>query len=162
MWEKIAKEMQIPWRAAENMHWQMGEADMAQRANVPLFQLAGQGPSRGGAMPDRPRSTSPASSSSAYPGAFYSRVQDPNLPPVPLHQFRQISPPPGNPHRSNNGSSPNGHPLRRRADSATGVPTLASFNNNTLPPIGEAINQTTPPSRHTLAPVMTSSEPRGR
>ncbi|KAF2206955.1 hypothetical protein CERZMDRAFT_3729, partial [Cercospora zeae-maydis SCOH1-5] len=37
MWEKISKEMQLPWRAAEAMHWQIGEVEMAQRANVPVF-----------------------------------------------------------------------------------------------------------------------------
>ncbi|KAK4918639.1 hypothetical protein LTR28_013115, partial [Elasticomyces elasticus] len=43
MWEKISKEMALPWRAAEAMHWQIGEAEMAQRANVPVFHLvAGQ------------------------------------------------------------------------------------------------------------------------
>lgn len=40
MWEKIAKEMQLPWRAAEAMHWQIGEVEMASRANVPVFHLA--------------------------------------------------------------------------------------------------------------------------
>ncbi|KAH6973304.1 hypothetical protein EDB80DRAFT_348581 [Ilyonectria destructans] len=39
MWAKIAKEMAVPWRAAEAMHWQLGEADMAQRANVIPFHL---------------------------------------------------------------------------------------------------------------------------
>ncbi|GAB7340694.1 hypothetical protein MBLNU457_7082t1 [Dothideomycetes sp. NU457] len=42
MWEKIAKEMALPWRAAEAMHWQIGEVEMASRANVPVFHLAGQ------------------------------------------------------------------------------------------------------------------------
>lgn len=41
MWEKIAKEMQLPWRAAEAMHWQIGEVEMAHRANVAVFHLAG-------------------------------------------------------------------------------------------------------------------------
>lgn len=45
MWEKIAKEMALPWRAAEAMHWQIGEVEMASRANVPVFHLAGQQPS---------------------------------------------------------------------------------------------------------------------
>ena len=40
MWEKVAKEMGIPWRAAEAMHWQLGEHDMAQRANAPIFHLS--------------------------------------------------------------------------------------------------------------------------
>ena len=42
MWEKIAREMALPWRAAEAMHWQIGEVEMANRANVPVFHLAGQ------------------------------------------------------------------------------------------------------------------------
>lgn len=39
MWAKIAEEMAIPWRAAEAMHWQMGEHDMARRAGVTPFTL---------------------------------------------------------------------------------------------------------------------------
>lgn len=46
MWEKIAKEMALPWRAAEAMHWQIGEVEMANRANVPVFHLAGYSPSQ--------------------------------------------------------------------------------------------------------------------
>lgn len=32
--------MAIPWRAAEAMHWQLGEADMARRAGVVPFSLS--------------------------------------------------------------------------------------------------------------------------
>ncbi|KAL1909333.1 hypothetical protein Sste5344_004728 [Sporothrix stenoceras] len=39
MWAKVAEEMQVPWRAAEAMHWQLGEADMARRAGVTPFSL---------------------------------------------------------------------------------------------------------------------------
>lgn len=39
MWAKIAAEMEIPWRAAEAMHWQMGEHEMARRAGVTPFTL---------------------------------------------------------------------------------------------------------------------------
>ncbi|KXJ96933.1 hypothetical protein Micbo1qcDRAFT_181722 [Microdochium bolleyi] len=39
MWAKVAEEMAIPWRAAEAMHWQLGEADMAKRAGVTPFCL---------------------------------------------------------------------------------------------------------------------------
>lgn len=34
MWSKVARETGIPWRAAEAMHWQLGQLDMAQRAGV--------------------------------------------------------------------------------------------------------------------------------
>jgi hypothetical protein len=157
MWEKIAKEMQIPWRAAENMHWQMGEVEMASRANVPIFHLAGQGPSRGGAIPDRAPSTSPPSGNGLPPSMSYSNTHNHGLP-----QGQSISPAYARMRRSNSGSSPNGQPLRRRADSATSVPTIATANNNILPPLGEMVSHSTPPSRYTLPPVVASAEPRGR
>ncbi|KFA50310.1 hypothetical protein S40293_03314 [Stachybotrys chartarum IBT 40293] len=40
MWAKVAEELAVPWRAAEAMHWQLGEADMARRAGVTPFSLA--------------------------------------------------------------------------------------------------------------------------
>ncbi|KAI1506549.1 hypothetical protein F5X99DRAFT_7584 [Biscogniauxia marginata] len=40
MWENIAKEMVIPWRAVEAMHWQLGEQEMARRAGVTPFSLS--------------------------------------------------------------------------------------------------------------------------
>lgn len=40
MWGTLAAELGIPWRAAEAMHWQLGEADMARRAGVVPFSLA--------------------------------------------------------------------------------------------------------------------------
>ncbi|OJD25774.1 hypothetical protein ACJ73_02861 [Blastomyces percursus] len=39
MWSKIAAEMLVPWRAAEAMHWQLGEQEMARRAGVLPFLL---------------------------------------------------------------------------------------------------------------------------
>ncbi|KAK4097761.1 hypothetical protein N658DRAFT_488936 [Parathielavia hyrcaniae] len=36
MWAKLAQELEVPWRAAEAMHWQLGEADLARRAGAPL------------------------------------------------------------------------------------------------------------------------------
>ena len=44
MWAKVAEEMAIPWRAAEAMHWHLGEADMARRAGVVPFSLSGVTP----------------------------------------------------------------------------------------------------------------------
>lgn len=40
IWSKIAEEMAIPWRAAEAMHWQLGEQEMARRAGVVPFSLS--------------------------------------------------------------------------------------------------------------------------
>ncbi|KAK2755677.1 hypothetical protein FQN54_005826 [Arachnomyces sp. PD_36] len=44
MWAKIAEEMAIPWRAAEAMHWQLGEQEMARRAGVVPFSLSSATP----------------------------------------------------------------------------------------------------------------------
>ncbi|MCJ1410463.1 hypothetical protein MMC19_004548 [Ptychographa xylographoides] len=55
MWGPLAAELGIPWRAAEAMHWQLGEADMARRAGVVPFSLTSTaGPSSlpsGGMLP---------------------------------------------------------------------------------------------------------------
>lgn len=34
MWQTVATEMDIPWRSAESMHWQLGEQEMCVRAHV--------------------------------------------------------------------------------------------------------------------------------
>jgi hypothetical protein len=79
MWSKIAEEMTLPWRAAEAMHWQMGELEMARRAGVTAFSL-----SNNQAMP--PTSMPPRSHmrhSSAAPrmrGDSASRTGPPQLP----------------------------------------------------------------------------------
>ncbi|KAI1842727.1 hypothetical protein JX266_011048 [Neoarthrinium moseri] len=44
MWAKVAEEMAVPWRAAEAMHWQLGEQEMARRAGVVPFALSAHGP----------------------------------------------------------------------------------------------------------------------
>ena len=40
MWAIVASEMKIPWRAAEAMHWQMGEEEIARRAGTVPFSLS--------------------------------------------------------------------------------------------------------------------------
>ena len=40
MWQKVAEEMGVPWRAAEAMHWQLGEVEMARRAGVVPFSMS--------------------------------------------------------------------------------------------------------------------------
>lgn len=53
MWAKIAEEMTLPWRAAEAMHWQMGEHEMARRAGVTAFSLSNNQPMPPSSMPPR-------------------------------------------------------------------------------------------------------------
>ena len=43
IWTPLAKELQVPWRSAEAMHWQLGEEDMARRAGSTLFTMAAAG-----------------------------------------------------------------------------------------------------------------------
>ncbi|MCJ1438296.1 hypothetical protein MMC27_007684 [Xylographa pallens] len=40
MWTPLAMELGVPWRAAEFIHWQLGETDMARRAGVVPFSMA--------------------------------------------------------------------------------------------------------------------------
>lgn len=40
MWANVAKELGVPWRAAEAMHWILGEHDMAHRAGTTPFAMA--------------------------------------------------------------------------------------------------------------------------
>ncbi|QSS63454.1 hypothetical protein I7I51_00512 [Histoplasma capsulatum] len=40
MWAKVAEEMGVPWRAAEAMHWQLGEQDIARRTGTVPFSLS--------------------------------------------------------------------------------------------------------------------------
>lgn len=62
MWGPLAAELGIPWRAAEAMHWQLGETEMARRAGVVPFTLASSSST----------SNAPVSTSQAPPpGSFY-------------------------------------------------------------------------------------------
>ena len=40
LWQPIANDLGVPWRAAEAMHWALGEHEMARRANVTPFSIA--------------------------------------------------------------------------------------------------------------------------
>ncbi len=155
MWEKIAKEMALPWRAAEAMHWQIGEIEMANRANVNLFHLAGQSST----MPERVESVSPPTSAAQSLGPIgYPLLHSHSLPQIPTQQFPMIQSQPVSPVQTRPGASSNGGgsptivppQLRRRADSARSVPMA---NRTLLPPLHEI---TGPPARYNLPPLNTS------
>ncbi|OHF00405.1 MYB DNA-binding domain-containing protein [Colletotrichum orchidophilum] len=91
MWAKVAEEMAVPWRAAEAMHWQLGEADMARRAGVVPFSLTAvnvdqpggghrHSPSRGHmhtqSQPSLPRDI-------GGPSPRYGRPPPPGISPIP-------------------------------------------------------------------------------
>ncbi|KAI9849412.1 MAG: hypothetical protein M1838_000155 [Thelocarpon superellum] len=87
MWSKIAEEMQIPWRAAEAMHWQLGEQEMARRAGVVPFSLSSvvlHSPPRGrrgGANARAKRETTPQALS-RLPSFAEIASQQPMMPPT--------------------------------------------------------------------------------
>ncbi|KAK0706836.1 hypothetical protein B0T26DRAFT_680460 [Lasiosphaeria miniovina] len=99
MWAKVAEEMQVPWRAAEAMHWQLGEADMARRAGVVPFSLNmtpadPQGSQR--SSPSRGHAHSQSQGSlprdmSGMPSPRYSRGPTTPLIPPPLSSGRPLA-----------------------------------------------------------------------
>ncbi|KAI0843424.1 hypothetical protein F5Y06DRAFT_3840 [Hypoxylon sp. FL0890] len=98
MWTKVSEEMGIPWRAAEAMHWQLGEQDMARRAGVTQpFSLAtssAEGSHSGSrASPRHSHSHSQGSMSrDVTPGRGYSRGAAPSTS-RPLASRRESIPP---------------------------------------------------------------------
>lgn len=86
MWAKVAEELAVPWRAAEAMHWQLGEAEMARRAGVVPFSLAAVN-LEGGRRTSPSRSHAHSQShgnvvSISSPRPVYGRPHpNPNLPP---------------------------------------------------------------------------------
>lgn len=46
MWANVARDLGVPWRTAEAMHWHLGEEEMAKRAGGTRFTMAAaSGPS---------------------------------------------------------------------------------------------------------------------
>lgn len=46
MWANLARELGVPWRTAEAMHWYLGEENMAHRAGTVPFVMAATSGSR--------------------------------------------------------------------------------------------------------------------
>ena len=163
MWEKISKEMQLPWRAAEAMHWQIGEVEMAQRANVPVFHLAGQGATshqHSSSMSEiRASSTSPPSATGPPSTASYPHTHNHSLPQIQPVLPQPLSPVQSRLRRNSAGPSPSGiySSPRHRADSARSGPVALAPPRTLLPPLGD---MGAPPSqiRYDLPPVVTSPD----
>lgn len=116
MWEKIAKEMALPWRAAEAMHWQIGEVEMANRANVPVFHLAGQQQ----AATQMPLHVSTSSSTSASATEMQSHSASPNSAHegFPPHNPVSEALPAFDPRLSSQPTTPGHDRLRRQSDAS--------------------------------------------
>nr|POF14874.1 hypothetical protein CFP56_71258 [Quercus suber] len=153
MWDKISREMQLPWRAAEAMHWQIGEIEMAQRANVPVFHFAGHShsvSSNTGPGPDcRNDIVSPRSVYAAPTGSAYSHTHSHGLPQVDSQSSGL--------RKSSTGESSDGlSSLLYRTDSVRSVPVISSHlvtTGTVLPPLGD-LSCNSSPSRYTLPSVM--------
>jgi hypothetical protein len=100
MWAKVAEELQVPWRAAEAMHWQLGEHDMARRAGVtvPFSLSSNEAPPFGGLGPHQSRRNSPtrghahSQSQGSIPAAHHARMQ--MLAPMSMQGPPSAMPPP--------------------------------------------------------------------
>ena len=79
MWALVAKEMGIPWRAAEAMHWQLGEQEMARRAGVVPFSLSNIALD---APPKRTGNTGSTGRRGQSPGGASSPAVGPSAPPA--------------------------------------------------------------------------------
>lgn len=75
----VAKEMGLPWRAIEAIHWQMGAEEMASRANVPVFQPHA---TAAGVRTKSPPSSKNPSLAPAPSAASASGEREPNLLPT--------------------------------------------------------------------------------
>jgi hypothetical protein len=126
MWAQVAEELQVPWRAAEAMHWQLGEAEMARRAGVTAFSLQ---PAAVDVPPDSRRQHY----SRGHPsrGHAHSQSQGSGLPPglhsprygrTPVPSVPDGYSPPG--HRLDHGSPVHGH--------ATGLSSVLSSASSRL------------------------------
>ncbi|KAL8366098.1 hypothetical protein RB595_004733 [Gaeumannomyces hyphopodioides] len=140
MWAKVAEEMQVPWRAVEAMHWQIGEQDMARRAGVVAFSLSGaaENPHHQRASPSR---------SHHHPQSHGHMPRDilPGAAPThygPRGGMHPVIPPP---------LQPPGRPLATRRDSVHSR-TLGGHHHYEM---GEPAQSMYAPA-HGLAPIQTS------
>ncbi|ORY64080.1 uncharacterized protein BCR38DRAFT_457871 [Pseudomassariella vexata] len=110
MWAKVAEEMQIPWRAAEAMHWQLGEQDMARRTGTTPFSLTAVNSDNNTHSGGRPRGHAHSQSQGSIPrevmgassraGGAYGRGNTmPSISPSrPLATRKDLGPPPPHHH----------------------------------------------------------------
>ena len=70
MWAKVAEDLQVPWRAAESMHWALGEQEMARRAGVVPFSMAPAGYAPSAGTSGGPVGSSSSSASGMEPSGY--------------------------------------------------------------------------------------------
>lgn len=148
MWAKVAEELAVPWRAAEAMHWQLGEQDMARRAGVVPFSLAAVNAEASAAS----RRNSPSRSQLSHSHSHLQPQRHGSMPREP----REMSAPP---HRALYGR--NLQPSSGRLGSQTAGPrretTMPPPSHPGMPEPGEVTYISMP----TLAPIQTPGQPAG-
>ncbi|KAK3493103.1 hypothetical protein B0T13DRAFT_403055 [Neurospora crassa] len=135
MWAKVAEEMQVPWRAAEAMHWQLGEVDMARRAGVVPFALTTAALGDSSVMHHRMPTSRGHHGHSQSQGSLPRDIPTMSLPRYSRGPPGPFIPPP----------SSGGRPLAARRDS---LPTRSSFAPPPPP------HHHSDPSGYTLAPAI--------
>ncbi|RYN65005.1 hypothetical protein AA0119_g11531 [Alternaria tenuissima] len=112
MWKQVATQMNIPWRSAEWMHWQLGEQEMGARAKAPVLQphpsTNSTGMSSSAQAPVVPASTPYGFT------PFNSPQSTPQLCQVPPPTFQGL--PAHGPRRNDSGSSAGGRTSLRSLD----------------------------------------------
>ncbi|KAK4102612.1 hypothetical protein N658DRAFT_423546, partial [Parathielavia hyrcaniae] len=143
MWARVAEELQVPWRAAEAMHWQLGEIEMARRAGVVPFSLniasnepQGQqriSPTRGHTH-SQSQGSLPRDFAAGLPSPRYTRTLHPPPQPPPQNVYPLMPPP----------TQPTGRSIFPRRESLPppgpfGPPLVdhSRGNSNLLPSVAE-------------------------
>lgn len=141
--------MGIPWRSAESMHWQLGEAEMSQRANAPVFHLhpSVTGLSSPPSAPVAPAPTPAQGPAPPPPSHGFTPTNAPQLIPHPAlpgppQQHQQPHPPPPGPthsyHQRSDSSSSHG---RRRNSSFSRRRTDTRSRSSVPPQLGPPLPQ---------------------
>ncbi len=172
MWAKVAEEMQVPWRAAEAMHWQLGESDMARRAGVVPFSLSNPGGPGSELPPPPPQHRSSPSRGHAHSQSQGSVPRDMTGIP-PMIYGRGPGPPPG--HLSGPGGGrtlpprresvpPNPYGAPNPSDMGYGPPGLAPIQTGVqgrgmLPSVAELTTGISPYSTPAYSAGVPSASP---
>ncbi|OAA59309.1 MYB DNA-binding domain protein [Cordyceps fumosorosea ARSEF 2679] len=161
MWAKVAEELQVPWRAAEAMHWQLGEQDMARRAGQTPFALAHNAEAAGRNAQIRGHAHTHSQESvgremrGSPPQSSYGAIGGPRPPGVLTRRdaAMQIGPPPPHP-------MPTSAPIQQQQQPPPPSSHPAEYNykfGHSLPPI-QPQPQPQPQQRAALPSVLELTE----
>jgi len=159
MWEKVAKEMQMPWRAVEARHWEIGQEEMAKLAGATMFSSAATPVSEHEALP----ATASQSFHSEYPPqslrhpyATYPQ-EPPTVQPARLHPMAP-------PLRPDVHMSGYGDPMAGPPGSLPGIAEFQrqplDFQNEYMPAYASSERPPPPHNRQQLPPMRYLTEPR--